>query len=85
MTETLRGSATPERRTKLARFFEALEANAEGLWHVPELSAGGAEDDDNEDEDDVYGAAYEAGQDLEGDITLHAGDVIMVPERGLLE
>src|SRR5438876_8935850 len=29
--------------------------------------------------------AYEAGQDLEGDITLHAGDVIMVPERGLLE
>jgi polysaccharide biosynthesis/export protein len=29
--------------------------------------------------------AYEAGQDLEGDIILHAGDVIMVPERGLLE
>ncbi len=29
--------------------------------------------------------AYEAGQDLEGNITLHAGDVIMVPERGLLE
>src|SRR5712672_4620741 len=27
--------------------------------------------------------AYEAGQDLEGNITLHAGDVIMVPERGL--
>jgi polysaccharide export outer membrane protein len=29
--------------------------------------------------------AYEAGQDLEGNITLHAGDVIIVPERGLLE
>jgi polysaccharide biosynthesis/export protein len=29
--------------------------------------------------------AYEAGQDLEGNVTLRAGDVIMVPERGLLE
>ena len=29
--------------------------------------------------------AYEAGQDLEGNITLRAGDVIMVPERGLFE
>ena len=29
--------------------------------------------------------AYEAGQDLEGNIALHAGDVIMVPERGLFE
>jgi polysaccharide biosynthesis/export protein len=29
--------------------------------------------------------AYEAGQDLEGNITLHAGDVIMVPERGLFD
>jgi polysaccharide biosynthesis/export protein len=29
--------------------------------------------------------AYEAGHDLEGNITLHAGDVIMVPERGLFE
>lgn len=29
--------------------------------------------------------AYETGQDLEGNITLHAGDVIMVPERGLFE
>ena len=29
--------------------------------------------------------AYEAGADLEGNITLHAGDVIMVPERGLFE
>lgn len=29
--------------------------------------------------------AYEAGHDLEGNIILHAGDVIMVPERGLFE
>jgi polysaccharide biosynthesis/export protein len=29
--------------------------------------------------------AYEAGGDLEGNITLHAGDVIMVPERHLFE
>ena len=29
--------------------------------------------------------AYETGQDLEGNIALHAGDVIMVPERGLFE
>jgi polysaccharide biosynthesis/export protein len=29
--------------------------------------------------------AYEAGRDIEGNIPLHAGDVIIVPERGLLE
>jgi polysaccharide biosynthesis/export protein len=29
--------------------------------------------------------AYEAGLDLEGNIRLHSGDVIMVPERGLLD
>jgi polysaccharide export outer membrane protein len=29
--------------------------------------------------------AYEAGQDLEGNIRLRAGDVIMVPERGLFD
>ena len=29
--------------------------------------------------------AYEAGDDVEGNIVLHAGDVIMVPERGLLD
>ena len=29
--------------------------------------------------------AYEAGQDLEGNVTLRAGDVIMVPERRLFE
>lgn len=29
--------------------------------------------------------AYEAGQDLEGNIKLRAGDVIMVPERGLFD
>lgn len=29
--------------------------------------------------------AYEVGEDLEGNITLRAGDVIMVPERGLFD
>ena len=29
--------------------------------------------------------AYEAGGDLDGNIALRAGDIIMVPERGLLE
>jgi polysaccharide export outer membrane protein len=29
--------------------------------------------------------AYEAGYDLEGNVTLRAGDVIIVPERGILE
>jgi polysaccharide biosynthesis/export protein len=29
--------------------------------------------------------AYEAGSDMDGNISLRAGDVIMVPERGLLE
>jgi polysaccharide export outer membrane protein len=29
--------------------------------------------------------AYEAGEDLEGNITLRAGDIIMVPERGLFD
>ena len=29
--------------------------------------------------------AYEAGSDLEGNIVLRAGDVIMIPERGLFE
>jgi polysaccharide export outer membrane protein len=29
--------------------------------------------------------AYEAGYDLEGYVTLHAGDVVIVPERGLFE
>ena len=29
--------------------------------------------------------AYESGADLEGNITLRAGDVVMVPERGLLD
>ena len=29
--------------------------------------------------------AYETGQDLEGNVALRAGDVIMVPERGLFE
>ncbi len=30
-------------------------------------------------------SAYEAGLDLEGNIKLRAGDVILVPERGLFD
>jgi hypothetical protein len=48
---------TTERRSLLRRFFEALEANAEVYWYVPELSALGAPADD--EADDVFGAAYE--------------------------
>jgi polysaccharide biosynthesis/export protein len=29
--------------------------------------------------------AYEAGYDLEGNVVLHAGDVVIIPERGLFE
>jgi hypothetical protein len=49
---------SPERRALLRRFFEALEANAEDFWHVPELAAaeGLAEADEGED---VFEAAYE--------------------------
>jgi hypothetical protein len=41
----------------LGRFFELLEANAESHWEVPELSAAPVRDQD--DESDVFGAAYE--------------------------
>jgi hypothetical protein len=48
---------SPERRSLLRRFFEALEANAEDLWYVPELSSSETPPDD--DSDDVFEAAYE--------------------------
>jgi hypothetical protein len=41
----------------LTRFFELLEANADTYWAVPDLTAGPRPDEDNEG--DVYGAAYE--------------------------
>src|SRR5262249_42777909 len=52
--------ATHESRGDTAlvgRFFELLEANAESYWEVPEASATAASDED--DEGNVFGAAYE--------------------------
>jgi hypothetical protein len=50
---------SPERRALLRRFFEALEANAEDFWHVPELSAAEPAGEEDDEEDDVFEAAYE--------------------------
>jgi hypothetical protein len=41
----------------LRRFFEALEANAEDVWHVPELA--GTNGDSTDDADELFEAAYE--------------------------
>jgi len=51
---TREGNADP---ALVGRFFELLEANAESYWDVPELSAAPAPDED--EEDNVFGAAYE--------------------------
>jgi hypothetical protein len=59
------GSDTPiaERVQSVARFFVHLEANADELWGVPEWTLGDVEDDD-EEPDDTFEAAYE-------DVTYH--------------
>jgi hypothetical protein len=54
--------ATAARLTR--RFFDLLEANAETYWQVPRLDVLGTGDESpgkepGDDEDDVYGAAYE--------------------------
>ncbi|HEY1380290.1 MAG TPA: hypothetical protein VGF55_26040, partial [Gemmataceae bacterium] len=51
------GPASADRPRLFRRFFEALEANAEDFWTVPALSA--AEGTEEQDSDDVFGAAYE--------------------------
>lgn len=44
----------------IQKFFDFLEANAEEYWHVPELETVEEIDiEPEEEEDDVYGAAYE--------------------------
>src|SRR5206468_7164654 len=48
---------SPERRSLLRRFFEALEASAEEFWYVPELTA--PETPAGDEGEDVYEAAYE--------------------------
>jgi hypothetical protein len=52
---------SPEDRWTLqCKFFDHLEANAEEYWHVPELQKHADEhDEQREDEDDIYAAAYE--------------------------
>ncbi len=55
------GAALPpseERRALVVKFFDYLEANAEEFWEVPALEVVGPEADD-EEEEDLYGAAYE--------------------------
>ncbi len=55
---------TPPQRWILARkFLDYLEANAEELWEVPRFELAGEEsagnDEEGEEVDDIYGAAYE--------------------------
>ncbi len=49
----------PNRPVLLRRFFEALEANAETYWNVPELAEGEPGASAPGEDDDVFGAAYE--------------------------
>jgi hypothetical protein len=67
---TATGDATPETAVKAwdsaRKFLDYLEANAEGLWHVPRLDLGGAkraarasEQDDEDDDLDRFESAYE--------------------------
>jgi hypothetical protein len=54
------GAVDPAAAAGLIRkFFDHLEANADEFWRVPALEVGGAEADAEDDEEDVYGAAYE--------------------------
>jgi hypothetical protein len=57
------GGSTPQQRWELARkFLDYVEANAEESWEVPQFELA-AEDsppgEEADDEDDIYGAAYE--------------------------
>jgi hypothetical protein len=48
-----------ERRGLVVKFFDYLEANAEEYWEVPDLDVEELEAGEEEDEDDLYGAAYD--------------------------
>jgi hypothetical protein len=53
------GSA-PDRAGLVRRFFDYLEANAEEYWQVPILELpGGPLEEDTDEEDDLFGAAYD--------------------------
>jgi hypothetical protein len=46
-------------RELVGRFFDYLEANAEDYWEVPSLESKRSVDEDNDDSEDTFGAAYE--------------------------
>jgi hypothetical protein len=50
---------TSERAGLVVKFFDYLEANAEEYWEVPDLDVEELEADEEEDDDDLYGAAYD--------------------------
>jgi len=54
-----RRSSSPEAWPLVRRFVDYLEANAEEYWQVPVLELGGAAEADVDEEDDLFGAAYE--------------------------
>jgi hypothetical protein len=54
------GPSKTERRELMRKFFDYLEANAEEYWQVPALELGHEGTGEKpEDEDDLYGAAYD--------------------------
>jgi hypothetical protein len=80
------------RRRPIERFFDHLEANADALWQVPELETAGAllgdaaasetADENEEDGDDIYQAAYEdvvyrdsTGDGIDADMLEAGGDI----------
>lgn len=64
-----------ERRALVVKFFDYLEANAEDYWEVPALDLAEAGEDEEEEQEDLYGAAYEdvtyqdTTDDSEGDVS----------------
>ena len=83
--EAERPPQTPQQRWALARkFLDYLEANAEEYWEVPRFELAGEEsagsEEEDEEVDDIYGAAYEGvtfrgstEDDVEGEM-LEGGD-----------
>jgi hypothetical protein len=54
-----RRGPSPDAWPLARRFVELLEANAEEYWQVPGLELGGAAETEADEEDDLFGAAYE--------------------------
>ncbi len=54
------GLPDPDARfTLIRKFFDYLEANAGDYWHVPDLDAEQPEEDETDEEENLYDAAYE--------------------------